>query len=193
MKWHGRLETLGTALVLQLSFFAAALPIVTLAPAALALQHEWTRARNGEAAGIRSFFRSFAVAVRANGILGVGIGILLVMYAASTLFWLSAPSLGAGLAAGALIGLGMAGMTYWLAFVVAGSRQLDRSVRVWFASTRSLFLASLARFCVGGTAAFLTLIVVAVFPPLALVTSGIVPAALADWACRERSPQASRS
>src|SRR5690349_8497439 len=64
MRIIGWIDTVGSALLAQLMFVLLSIPLITCAPAAIALQRQLAAIAAGRPAGVRPFLRDFAGAWR---------------------------------------------------------------------------------------------------------------------------------
>jgi len=188
------IDTVGTALILQLAFVAFALPIVTTAPAAVALQRQLADLQRGERAGFAPFAREFARSWRASWPLGIAAAAVTAGFAAGIPFWYAATFPFARVGLGLLVCLlGLAGALYlnvlsaaevmraarWRRWLDAGFDHLARNP-----------LRSLSALIVLGA----WLVALAYAPTLVLVGSGLVPALIARYLLAPpANRQASRS
>lgn len=191
------LDVLGNALILQLLFFLFSIPIVTAAPAAVALQREWDDFLAGRKTTVRSYLNAFRVAWKTSWPLGILFPIVLVLYVVALEFWRSAEGWIGALGFGLLLGLGFVGGAYYLALLVVSSRLHGERWLAWFAPALGEVLQRSPRYILGIVPLIAWFAVLWFSLPLLLVGSGIVPAAIAHaagsrWPAREPEGEALR-
>jgi hypothetical protein len=179
------LTWLGEVLILQLLFVVAALPIVTVLPAAVALQcslDELLARRSGRP--VTTFVRNLGWSLRRFWLPGLLLVLGLVVGVVAFWFWSARPTPARWLAVGALAGLGIAAGVGYLALLAAVT---SRRIIVPDADRRAVVVVALdllrSRAPQLAMAAVLTvgwLFVMMRLPTLALVGSGLVPA-LITW------------
>jgi hypothetical protein len=181
-------EIVGDVLLLQLLFLLASVPLVTIVPAAVALQRGLRKTVIEERPGLASaFFREFAWAWSRTWILGLIFPPAVAVGAFSVLFWLSSPG-SVGTAALCVIvplcGVAAAG---YIAFLAASMTAPDETTgQTLIAETRAFLLAK-AMPLAGTVLALSTwLLLVLRLPTLIPVGSGLVPAFLAWMLVRRR-------
>ena len=187
-----RVDAVGTGLVLQLSFLLAALPLVTIFPAAVALQRQWEDFRSGRVVGLRTYPREFILAVRQTWWLGLALPIIASAFIVGVLFWRNILSTTGGVATGILIGLGAVALAFYLALLTVAERRRGGSILPWFTEAGTVFLENIPRFAVATAVVVCTWLVASLIPTLLIVTLGIIPAHAASIAARSHS-QANRS
>lgn len=89
MRITSALTTICNALILQLAFLLFAIPLVTVAPAAVALQRQLSDLRDGQPTGFVSFVREFRRTWRQTCGLGVLVPVITVGFLAGIPFWYS--------------------------------------------------------------------------------------------------------
>lgn len=182
------LERAGELLELQLLFVVFSIPIVTIVPAAVALQRR-VKANRLESGGLaRRFVAEFAAAWKTCWVVGLVVPSIFVVGLLSALLWSTAPAAVAAIGLGLLVPLALAaGAAYLVYLGTAGAmteessgRQLaSDSLKALFARPVPAFAASLA---LGAWIALLLRV-----PTIGLVGSGLVPAVLAWIAVRPRN------
>ncbi|MGP5078604.1 hypothetical protein ACTXKZ_11120 [Brachybacterium alimentarium] len=187
-----RVEAVGTALVLQLCFLVAALPLVTVFPAAVALQRQWEDFRGGRVVGLRTYPREFKAAVLQAWWFGVALPVIASAFIVGLIFWRHVPATIGGVATGLLVGLGAVAVAFYLALLTVAERRREGSMVPWFADAGSVLLANVPRFATATAVIVCAWLAASVIPTLLVVTLGIVPALAASKAARSSS-QASRS
>jgi uncharacterized membrane protein YesL len=177
------LNSLGDVLLLQLCFAVAALGVVTIVPAAVALQTTLDDVLyRDESAGIRTFFRRFASAARRYWPLAIVVPVLSTGFVVGILFWAAARG-PIGLVALALL-VPFAGLfagTYLSALaVLVAEREDPGSVELVAAAWQRLLSRPLH---VAGCVVVLVtwFLLLLQLPTLVLVGSGVVPALLGFW------------
>lgn len=189
------LNTIGDVLLFQLCFVVASLGIVTMVPAAVALQRYLDDVLfRDETAGIGSFFARLGSAFRRYWVLSLVVPVLIVVFVVGILFWVSARG-PVGLAALAILiplaglfaGLYLAG----LAEVVTTTEDSigeGRVVRAEGPTGEELIAAAWTRLRgqplhVAGCVVVLVtwFLLLLQVPTLVLVGSGTVPALLGFW------------
>lgn len=191
MKIIRGLDTIGNALILQLLFVVFSIPVVTAAPAAIALQRQWSGSRAGEKTTLAGFAREFAAAWRTSWVTGIVFPIIIVGYVGSLLFWRAADGLIGAVAFGLLLGLGLATSAYYLALLVTVARVRDERWPALLRLAMRELLVNVPRYIAALVVLIVWFVLVWLSLPLLLVGSGIVPAATAhtagsDW--RRRAP-----
>src|SRR5690606_15940226 len=111
------LDAVGHALILQLCFVVASLLVVTAWPAAVALQREWNAYLDGRQTGVLAYARAFRDALRTDWPLGLLVPAVFAAYGFSLLCWRSAGDWVGVTATAVLVGLGLAGLTFYLALL----------------------------------------------------------------------------
>lgn len=189
----GVFETAGDILTLQLLFLVASLPVITIFPAALALQYSLGDIFvEGRPRPARLFRTNFIWAIRRTWKVAVLLPLLMILAAASLLFWLAAGGLAGVVALCILIpmyGVLVAGYVAVLASTLeatasrTGARGWDsiagfreRLHKAWSLAQRRAIPLALS------VVVMVTwLLVLAKLPTLVLVGTGLVPAGLAWW------------
>ncbi|WP_150309213.1 hypothetical protein [Planctomonas psychrotolerans] len=177
------LNTIGDVLLLQLCFFVASLGVVTVPPAAMALQTSLDDVLfRDESAGIRVFFTRFAAAAGRHWRLALLVPVLTVGFVVGILFW-SADRSPLGFVALALL-VPLAGLFAGLYLTGLASLVGPRVDR----SSRELVLAAWLRLreqplhAAGCVVVLVTwFLLLLQVPTLVLVGSGVAPAMLAFW------------
>ena len=184
----GILNRFGDVLVLQLCFAVASLGIVTVLPAAIALQRGLDEVlADGENASIRRFGVRTWQELRAYWRLAVAVPVVALMLVVGILFWAAAadPMRLVALAfllpiAGLALGLYVSGLA---TFVSSPARTSGRMrVALAWQRLRRQPLSAAACMVVMDT----WFLLVSRLPTLGLIGSGIVPAFLAVWLLRGR-------
>ncbi|WP_248763399.1 DUF624 domain-containing protein [Pseudarthrobacter sp. SSS035] len=189
----GVFEVTGDILTLQLLFLLASLPVITMFPAALALQYSLGDIFvEGRPRPARLFWANFTWALRRTWKVAVLLPLIMVLAAASLLFWLTAGGLAGVVALCILVpmyGVLVAGYVAVLASTlqasaadtgtlgsgsIAGFR--ERLSAAWSLAQRRAIPLALS------VVVMVTwLLVLAKLPTLVLVGTGLVPAGLAWW------------
>jgi uncharacterized membrane protein YesL len=174
-------EVVGDVLLLQLLFLLASLPLVTVAPAAVALQRSFRKTVLEDRAGItRSFFNEFKWAWKRIGIPGILVPMVAGLAAFSILFWISTPGVVGTVALCIIIPLCGLGAAAYIALLGAAMDTDDSATRrTLLDATLGIVLAKplpLAG-CVIVLATWLLLAIRV--PTLIPLGSGLVPALLA--------------
>jgi hypothetical protein len=181
------LDTLGTALLLQVAFLVCSIAIVTIAPGAVALQRQFAAHRAGRAAGVAGFLRDLGAAMRSGWPLGVLLPIVAVGIGLGVPFWLhAAPGIGVP-AASVLVAIGGLAAGLWLAVLAAADRDEDAPLgdwRTWLAAGWTGLLRSPLRALWGVVLLGCWLAAELSVPALVPIGSGIVPAVIAWVALR---------
>jgi len=183
------IDTVGSALALQLLFVLTALPLITALPAALALQNEWERFRLGERTTVASFFAAFAAAWRARWLPGVLAPVFCAMLFVTYTFWAAVPGWPGVLAMGLLAGLAFVALCCWLSILATATAAQMRGdgLLPWMRNASGELLMRFPRYLLG-LAVMITWFCALRFSfPLALVGSGILPALLAHWAANPKT------
>ncbi|MGG7507376.1 hypothetical protein [Plantibacter sp. YIM 135249] len=191
MKIIRGLDTIGNALILQLLFVVFSIPVVTAAPAAIALQRQWAASRAGEKTTMRGFAREFATAWRGSWGVGILFPIIIVGYVVSLLFWRATEGFVGAVAFGLLLGLGLAASAYYLALLVTVARVRDERWPVLLRLAMRELLVNVPRYIAALVVLIVWFVLVWLSLALLLVGSGIVPAATAHAAggsWRRRAP-----
>jgi uncharacterized membrane protein YesL len=181
-----KLSMVGDLLVLQLLFLLCSLGVVTLVPAAFALQRVLPDAIGQEHVGLaRRFWQQLGWAFRRFWLVGLGLYVGSLALAFGIAFWFSTGGPIGVLALAVLLSLtGLVVGLYLSALAVlpqVGDEATPRSL--FRAATLFLLRRSLA--VAGGVIALATwLLLLARLPTLFIVGSGLVPALLAYWMSR---------
>jgi hypothetical protein len=187
------LDTLGNALLLQLLFLAFSLPVVTAAPAAIALQRQFHDLCRGEKTGMRTYAREFVSAWRAVWPIGIVFPLVAIGFSVGIPFWYSSGSWLGTSAMIVLICLAGLALAFWLAFLWAADRDRTPSRSAWrawaTAAAAALFQRS-GRLLWGLVLLVTWLALAAYFLPALLVGAGLAPAAIVFWTLSERKTDA---
>jgi hypothetical protein len=180
------LDAIGNALILQLLCFVFSLPVVTLLPAAAALQRQLQDLRAGHPTGAASFAREFRRTWRASWPLGVVAPLVAIGFAVALPFWFAVqPPLGwvgSGILA-FLLGLACG----WLINLLWAAEALrDGDWRAWSRAGFVHLAGHALRSLWGVLLLGCWLVVLLNFPALALVGSGLVPALIVHFTVTER-------
>ena len=189
----GVFETAGDVLLLQLMFVVASMPVITMFPAALALQYSlgdvFLEGRPGPA---RIFWDNFRWAVRRTWKVAILLPLFILLAAASLLFWVAAGGAAGFVALCMLIPLYGVAVAAYLA-VLASTLQAtaaktttfgnDRKAgaREWLHGVWSLARRRALPLALSVVVMATWLLVLAKLPTLVLVGTGLVPAGLAWW------------
>ncbi|MEV1006078.1 hypothetical protein [Streptomyces sp. NPDC049881] len=181
MRVTSALTTVGNALILQLTFLVCALPLVTYAPAAVALQRQLAEQRAGRVTGVGTYLREFRAACREAWPLGVLVAAASAGFLAGIPFWYAAggwPGTAGLVVLVALLGLGTG---WWLAVLQAAEERRGTHWRTWRAPAAAL-LAARPLHAALAVVQFLTWLALMGFAPaLAIVGTGLVPALITRW------------
>lgn len=180
------LSTVGDVLLLQVLFLLTSIGVVTIVPAAIAVQRALPEALGQEHPAIaRLYWRHLRWAVRRFWLFGLGVCVLAVTLVIGLLFWASAGDPMRLIGLGVLVpvaGLLVALYLGFLAVVMTsaeetGPRQVGREA--WLLVQRRPLPAA------GGILALATwFLLLARLPTLFLVGTALVPAFLAWWLAR---------
>jgi hypothetical protein len=187
------LDTLGNALLLQLLFLAFSLPIVTAAPAAIALQRQFHDLRRGEKTGMRAYALEFVSAWRAAWPIGIAFPLVAVGFAVGIPFWYSSGSWLGTAAMVVLICLAGLALAFWLTFLWAADRDRATSRSAWraWATAGATALVQRSGRVLWGLVLLVTwLALAAFFLPALLVGAGLAPAAIVSWTLSVRETSA---
>ncbi|WP_049579307.1 DUF624 domain-containing protein [Streptomyces sp. SBT349] len=176
MRITSGLTTLGNALILQLAFLLCALPLVTYAPSAIALQRQLGDAREGRATGFGSFAREFRRAWRQGWALGVTVLAVGAGFLVGIPFWFAVDAWFGLAAMAVLVALLGVASAFFLNVLHASERLRESNWRTWLAPAfGGLATAPLAG--LWAMVQFLTwLVLMAFLPALAVVGAGLIPA-----------------
>lgn len=191
LKVLGILNTIGDVLLLQLCFAIVSLGVVTVLPAAIALQRCLDDVLfTGDTAGVRSFARRFASAVKSYWLASIVVPVLAVMLVVGILFWAFAEGPIRLVALAVLLPLGGVFMGLYLSALAetVSTAEFPTARRLiglaWLRMQRQPL--HVAGSVVVMVTWFLLLLQV---PTLVLVGSGVVPAFLAFWLRRGATPE----
>lgn len=182
------LSMVGDVLLLQLLFLVLSVGVVTLFPAAFALQRVLPIAIGQEHAGLaRRFWAEFTWALRRFWLLGLGLCALAVAAVTALLFWAATADPVRIIALAALIPLVGAGVGLYIAVLAVLPRvAADTGVRALI-RTGSEFLTRRPLAVAGAVIGLATwFLLVLRLPTLIAVGSGLVPALLAHLVGREK-------
>lgn len=188
----GRFEVAGDVLLLQLIFVVASLPVITMLPAALALQRSlgdvFLEGRPGPG---RIYWENLRWAVARSWKVALLLPLFTVLAAASLLFWLAAGGPVGTVALSILMplyGVVVAGYIAVLAAVLQTTGALKTKAfgsndgpRVWLESALSLAPGRALPLAVSVVVMATWLLLLTKLPTLVLVGTGLVPAGLAWW------------
>ena len=178
-----KLTVVGDLLLLQLTFLVISAGIITLFPAAFALQRVLPEAISQERTGLmRMFFREFKWAFKRFWLSGFGLYFGGVMLAFGLTFWANANGPARIFALAVLIPLtGMIIGLYLSGLAVLRDADDDASMRTVFRQA-NLFLLRRSLPVAGGVVLLLTWFALASqVPTLLVIGSGLVPALIAYW------------
>lgn len=170
------LDAVGSALILQLAFFLFSLPLVTAAPAAVALQRQLADLREGRRTSPVTYAREFALAWRQSAALGVLTALVAVGLAAAVPFWYAVPTWFGRVALAAVLFVAGLALGTWLTLLRTAEDQREDRWRAWVRPALALLVSEPLRVLVGVVALLAWFAVLARFPSLLLVGSGLVPA-----------------
>jgi hypothetical protein len=187
-------EVAGDILLLQLLFVVASLPVVTMLPAALALQRSlgatFVECRPRPA---KVYWENFRWAMARSWKVAVLLPLFMIAAAASTFFWLAADGAVGSIALMILIplyGMAVAGYVAVLAAVLETSSQetsaLDTGNAMdgpgdWLRRARALAPGRAIPLALSVVVMATWLLLLAKLPTLVLVGTGLVPAGLGWW------------
>lgn len=175
------LTIIGDVLMLQLAFLVLSLGVVTLVPAAVALQRVLPEALGQEHASLLArFWRQFTWALRRFWLAGLGVCVGAVVLVVAILFWLSTSGPIQVVAVAALIPLtGVLVGLYLCVLAVAARADATVTVR-GLVREGGLLLQRRPLAVAGAVLGFTTWVLLVMrLPTLVVVGSGIVPALLA--------------
>ena len=199
MRFIAVLDSLGSALLLQLCCLLCSIPLVTAVPAAIALQAEFEQLRRGGRVGVRSYLARFRLVWRASWPYGLAAPFAAVCAISAVWFWSAAPGAlrvtalgGLAFCVGALAAFALALLARAASTVPARASELGAAA--WRLLLRLPLRALWALALLVAWAALLTR-----FPALAVIGSGLVPVAVVSYTMGPRrwgaalAAQASRS
>lgn len=189
MRVVNAISAIGTALLLQLCFVICALPVITVVPAAIALQRSFADDRFGEKVGVVSYLRHFASAWRQSWPLGIIGGLFGVGLIVGGLFWLSVHAPLGYVAVGTLSFLGGLIAATYLNLLSCAERQRELEWRLLLARSRSVTAGRPLRSLFGIMVLGAWYFVLVSVPPLVLVGSGLVPMLIARYVVDTPDPQ----
>ncbi|WP_405063583.1 DUF624 domain-containing protein [Kribbella sp. NBC_01505] len=178
-----KLTVVGDLLLLQLTFLVLSAGIVTLFPAAIALQRMVPEAISQERTGLmRMYFREFGWAFKRFWLSGLGLYVGGVMLAFGLVFWANATGPARIFALVILIPLtGMIVGLYLSGLAVLRDAGDDATLKTVFRQA-NLFLLRRSLAVAGGVVMLLTWFALASqVPTLLVIGSGLVPALIAYW------------
>lgn len=176
MRIIGWLDTIGSALLAQLLFLVFSIPVVTCAPAAIALQRQVAAIADGRPSGVRPFVADFAAALRQAWAAGLAFAAVAVGLGAAVPFWVSTGAWFGYAAAGALSILGGLALAFWLALLSVARDDTTGRLRDLAAAAGHRLLERPGRLLIALVLALTWLALASVLFPLLLVGSGLVPA-----------------
>jgi len=189
----GVFEMTGDILTLQLLFLVASLPVITMFPAALALQYSLGDTFvEGRPRPARIFWVNFTWAIRRTWKVAILLPLFMLLAAASLLFWLTAGGW-AGVVAlcilipmyGVLIASYVAVLASALQATTSKMSTFDSDsiagFREWLHLVWSLAQSRAIPLALSVVVMVTWLLVLAKLPTLVLVGTGLVPAGLAWW------------
>lgn len=190
MSW---LDKVGNLLILQLVFFACSIPLVTVIPAAVALQRSLADFRSGDQTGVVLFAREFKRAWRQSWALGLGGAALAIGLGVSIPFWYLSDSGAGWLAVGFLATLACVACAFYLGILRESEIQRNQGFRQWLLPAYQHVTAHPAR-AVGGVVLFVTWLAVLNYVPSVLfLSTGLAPAFIAHFALTPRTRPVSRT
>lgn len=175
------LETVGDTLLLQILFLLVSLPLLTMVPAAIALQRALRKTVIEDRPGVaRSFFREFSWAWSRFGYVGLAVPVAMAAAVFSILFWLATPGVAGVLALCVIIPICGIGAAAYIALLAASmAAEDDATYRELLGSMRRLVLANSLPLAGCVVALSTWLLLVLRLPTLIPIGSGLVPALLA--------------
>jgi hypothetical protein len=190
----GLFEVAGDVLLLQLMFVVASLPVVTILPAALALQRSLGDVfLEGRPRLARLYWENLRWAAARSWKVAILLPLFTVLAAASLLFWLTADGPVGTVALSILMplyGMAVAGYIAVLAAVLQTTGALKTRAfdsnskdgpREWLQSALSLAPGRALPLALSVVVMATWLLLLAKLPTLVLVGTGLVPAGLAWW------------
>ncbi|WP_285725453.1 hypothetical protein [Psychromicrobium xiongbiense] len=185
-RWLNALVIVGDVLWLQLLFVTASLLVVTMFPAAVALQRSLRELLlEGHPRPMAVFWRNLVWAWQRTWKVALLPPMVLVAAVVSLLFWLAANSVVGVVALCIVIPLYGVALAAYLA-VLASSTTAERedSLRDWCAGARMLVRTRALPLALSIVVMGTWFLLLAQLPTLLLVGTGLVPAALAWWVAR---------
>jgi uncharacterized membrane protein YesL len=185
------LTALGDALILQLTFLILSIPLVTAAPAAVALQRQLSALREGEITGVLPLLREFRRAWHQSWPLGVLVTSTAAGFTVAIPFWFSTGEW-FGLAGVAflvaLLGLASA---YYLNLLHAADVHRQEDWRSWM-TTAFVHLAGHPLRSAWAMLQLITWLALLIsLPALAVIGTGLVPALIVRTTLDFRRPTTS--
>lgn len=180
----GFLDTAGSVLVLQLLFLVTSALVITAVPAAVALQRALPAAFDGtQAHPVRSWVSQLRMAFSQSWVLGLGLPFLVLAALGSLLAWMQIGGSWASAAIGLLAALACLALVTWLGMLAAAASAPDTHRWVdWLRAAPSLVLARPV-WSIAAAVVLVTWLALSYrLPTLLLITSGLVPALLVQWA-----------
>ncbi|NUP73077.1 MAG: hypothetical protein HOQ07_00220 [Sinomonas sp.] len=180
----GAATAAGEALLLQICFALASLPLVTVLPAAVALQRSLREVFVGhDRASAARFGRHFVTALRQTWKIAVVPPAFALVAIVSAAFWASAGGVLSAVALSLLAAACGAATAAYLAFIAAAA-MLPRAARLHRCAFAAWALARRRPLQYAGAVVLSATwaLLMGRAPTLLLVSSGLVPAALAWWA-----------
>lgn len=180
------LDAIGNALVLQLLFFLFSIPVVTMLPAAAALQRQFQDLRDGYPTGAASFAREFRRTWRASWPLGIVVPLVAIGFAFALPFWFAVgPPIG-WLATGMLAFLLGLACGWFINVLWAAQALRDGDWRTWLRAGFAHLAGHALRSLWGVLLLGCWLVLLVYHPTLALVGSGLVPVLIVHFVVTTR-------
>lgn len=180
------LDKVGNLLILQLVFVACSIPLVTVIPAAVALQRSLADFRSGDKTGVVLFAHEFRRAWKQSWALSLGGAALTIGLGVSTSFWYASGSGAGWLAVGFLATLASAACALYLGILVESEIRRDQDFRQWLLPAYERVMAQPAR-AAAGVVLFVTWLAAAnSVPSVLFLTTGLAPAYFAHFAFTPR-------
>lgn len=188
MRFTSALTALGDALILQLTFFILSIPLVTAAPAAVALQRQLSALREGEVTGVLPLLREFRRAWRQSWTLGVLVAAIAAGFTVAIPFWFSTGAWFGLAGVSFLVALlGLASACY-LNLLLAADVHRQEDWHAWLA-TGFVHLASHPMRSAWAMLQLITWLALLVsLPALAVIGTGLVPALIIRTTLDVRRP-----
>jgi uncharacterized membrane protein YesL len=182
------LDRVGNLLILQLVFVGCSIPLVTVIPAAVALQRCLADLRRGDKTGVVPFIHEFRRAWKQAWELSLGGTVLTIGLGVSIPFWYASGSgSGAGwLAVGFLTTLASVACALYLSILEQSEIQRDQDARQWLQPACQRVMAQPAR-AAGGVVLVVTWLAAAnAVPSVLFLTTGLAPAYFAHFSFAPR-------
>jgi len=186
VKLAGWFDAVGSALLAQLLFFVFAIPVVTAAPAAIALQRQLHDHADGEKIGVASFAHEFARAWRTSWAVGILMPVVAAGFAVAIPFWYSRGTAVGAFAFAVLVCLAGLACAFYLALLWSSDADRAHGWRAWCGEALGALTRRAPRvlWALVLMIAWLTLAAFAL--PLLLIGSGLAPALIVYFTLSDR-------